>query len=409
MFIKSTSGVASHPKLHTYEEGYLLPVLNKDELLFSHRHKGLLRLLHDLAEIPEDDFNRSYGAVLQNFMEFTQVLPHKTSGILGSLLNYGLANAVAVFQKYCHLRKLQTNPLLKFAVFTAALLHDVGRVLTNQRIVLVDDQGEFIQDWNPFSGSMVGQAKFFKMYPIAASYLRLEKEVTPLFARQLIPTDYFLWLSSDPLLFADWMAALLGEEGVGAKEITLAVALVKRDDIIAVLSTLDGANVDMGVPLATELGEDFYRWLKKGLESGEISVNDENANVHVVAEGVLLEKALFKRFVEQSNLNVNFLTVYHQMADLMGVKKAGADFLNATYHAPSESSSNYSSFTSSVAARARLHREGMLVDAINVFIRNAVNTTSALKSTKAMTAMHYQSPAKMAEAATLRTKYTGQR
>ncbi|MDP1573854.1 MAG: TraI domain-containing protein [Coxiellaceae bacterium] len=405
MFIKSTSGVASHSKLHTYEEGYLLPVLTKDELLFSQRHKGLLRLVRDLAEISDDDFNRSYGSVLQNFMEFTQVLPHKTSGILGSLLNYGLANGVAVFQKYCQLRKLQTNPLLKFAVFTAALLHDLGRVLTNQRIVLVDENGDFIRDWNPFLGSMVGQAKFFKMYPIAASYLRLEKEVTPLFARQLIPVDCFLWLSSDPVIFSDWIAALLGEEGVGAKEITFALALVKRDDIIAVLTTLDGANTDMTAPIATELGEEFYRWLKKGLESGEIPVNTDDANVHSVAEGVLLEKALFKKFVEQSNLNVNFLTVYHQMADLMGLKKAGADFLNAVYYSPSESSSNYSSFTNSVAARARLHREGMLVDAINVFIRNDVNSTSALRSTKAMRAAHYQSPEKMAGvAAALRAK-----
>lgn len=397
MFIKSTSTVASHPKLHTYEEGFLLPVLTKDELLFSHRHKGLLRLLRDLAEIPENDFDQSYADVLQNFMEFAQVLPHKTNGVMGSLLNYGLAHTVAVFQKYCQLKRPQATPLIKFAVFTAALLRDVGRVLTNQRIILTDDQGEFLGDWNPFSGSMLGQAKFFKMYPIPAVYLRLEKEVTPLLARQLIPSEYFLWLSSDPLLFADWLAALLDEEGVGAQEVTFAIKLVKRDDIIAVLNTLDGANVDMTEPAATKHAEEFYRWLKKRIATGELAVNTDDASIHVVPEGVLIEKRLFKHYIDVFKLPMNFLALYHEFGNLLGVvKRRGIGYMHTAYSAPSEFSAGggYSTF-SNTNTRGRGPREGMVADPHAIFINKEINSVSSLRTMKPLVAAQYQSPLKI--------------
>ena len=103
MFIKTGSGIGSHPKLHTYEEGYLLPVLSGDKLHFGQRHKGLLRQIRDLSELSQVDFDSSYGQLIQNYMEFVQVLPHKTSGILGSLLNYGLARAAVTFQKFFQL------------------------------------------------------------------------------------------------------------------------------------------------------------------------------------------------------------------------------------------------------------------------------------------------------------------
>lgn len=393
MFIKGSSGVSSHPTLHTYQEGYLLPVLNAEELLFSARHKGLLRQIHDLAELPPDVFDASYGVLMTRFMEFVQVLPHKTNGILGSLLNYGLARAVAVFQKYCQLRKEYATPLLKFAVFSAALLKDVGRVVSNQRIVMTDEHGEFHEDWNPFSGSMVGQCEFYKLYPIAASYLRIELEITPLFARQLIPNDAFLWLSSDLSVFSDWLAALLGEEGVGSKEITWILGILRREDIIAVLTTLDSASVDTSFSDATEYGEAFYTWLKAGIEKGDIAVNSDDASVHVVPEGVLVEKKLFKQFADLAKVPVNFTVIYTQFGNLMGIaKKGGGDYLHAAYFSPGETATTFATFAASTNPAHRRStgpREGMVVDRDAVFINKAAPDQSALKSTKTIVAVQH--------------------
>src|SRR5205085_726721 len=130
-------------------------------------------------------------------------------------------------------------------------------------------------------------------YQIAASYLRIEKEVTSLLARQLIPRDVFMWLSSDLVVFSDWLAALLGQEGAASKEITWALELIKQEDILAILNSLDGAVVTMRESVATEYGEAFYKWLKESLEKNEIPVNTDKADVHVVKEGVFISTKLF--------------------------------------------------------------------------------------------------------------------
>src|SRR3989338_1683866 len=396
MFIKGASGVGSHPKLHTYQEGYVLPVLTAEELTFGARHKGLLRQIRDLAEMPSDDYDRTYGDLIHHFMEFVQVLPHKTNGILGSLLNYSLARAVAVFFRYCQLRKNQTTPLIKFAVFSAALLKDVGRVISNQRIVMVDEEGEYIDDWNPFSGSLLRQSKFYKMYPIAAFYLRIESEVTPLLARQLLTRDAFLWLSSDLILFADWLSALLSQEEIGSKEITWILGIIKRDDILAILNSLEGAAVEMHEPAATKDAEAFYQWLKSEIENGKIDVNKEDASVHVVREGVLIEKNIFKQFLDKSKIPASIAQLMQQFIALMGIaKKSGADFVHARFMSHSEATS-YTTFVG-VGQKGRAAHEGMVVDADKVFLKKDIPDNSSLKSSKSMTASYHQSPTSASE------------
>ncbi|GEM_PF-2379607 len=396
MFIRGSSSISSHVTLHTYEQGYLLPVLKGDELLFGHRHKGIVRLFRDLAEVPPDEFDATYGVLLQNFMEFVQVLPHKQGGILGSLLNYGLARASAVFQKYCQVKKGQTSPLLKFAVFSAALLKDLGRVMSNQRVVLCTENDKVIADWNPFSGSMVGQSEFFKLYPISTAYLKIESEVTLLLARQLIPKDVFLWLSNDIVVFSDWVSALLGQEGTDAKQLTAFLAMIKREDIIAVLSTLDGALAQGEAPTESLDAEEFYAWIKEMLAEGKIKANAADSGLYVVPEGVLIDKKLFRQFADALSVRgrtVDYSVVYVQFGNLMGIpRKGGADFLHAKYFSSAEAASTaFSTFSTTGAhTKARTLHEGMVVDPHTLFINKDVPAASSLQSAKVMTAMHHQ-------------------
>lgn len=394
MFIKGSGSVGSHPKLHTYEAGFLLPVLTESELLFGSRQKGLLRQIRDLAfEFSQGDYDRSYGALIKNFMELVQVLPHKTSGIIGSLFNYSLSRSVITLQKYCQLKKSQTTPLLKFAVFSAALLKDVGRVLSNQRIVLTDEAEEFYRDWNPFSGSMIGQAPFYKMYPISATYLKVEKEATPLLARQLISPEIFLWLSHDLSLFADWLAALLGEEGVGSKEISLAVALIKREDILTILNTLDGALVDMLAPQDPTV-DAFYQWLKDGIEKGDIAVNKDGAGVFVVNEGVLIENKVFKQYLDTLKIPVNIVTLYQKIGNFFGItSRGGNDYIHATYFSSGDVPTSFTTFSGAMAQKSKsTPHEGMVVDAKDIFMKE-IPEKSGLQSAKAMVSEHHQKPA----------------
>jgi hypothetical protein len=400
MFIRSSSGTSSHATLHTYESGYLLPVLNADELLFGHRHKGLMRQFRDLAEVSNEEFDATYGELLKHFMEFVQVLPYKPGGILGSLLNYGLARTAAVFQKYCQMKKGQTTNLLKFALFSAALLKDLGRVMSNQRVVMFTENDEPIGDWNPFSGSMISQTQFYKLYPIATDYLKIETEVTLLLARQIMPRELWMWLSRDVDIFSDWVRALLGQEGDEPMQLTAFLAMIKREDIIAVLSALDGALTQGEAPTDSADAEAFYQWLLQMIRAGKIKVNAPDSGVFITPEGVLLDKKLFKQFSDFCGRQININIVYVKFGNLMGIpKKGGEDFLHAQYFSHDEVVKTFSTFSSTAGAHAKgrtLH-EGMVVDPHLIFIDKAAPTVSSLQSVKSMAAMYQQSAQAVAE------------
>ena len=391
MFInKSGTGVASHATLHTYSEGYLLPILAQDELLLSPRHRGLLRQFYDLAALSQSDFDAIYGKLIQNFLEFVQIIPHKRGGVLGSLMNYGLARASAVFQKYCQLQKEETTPLLKFAVFSAALLKNIGRVVSRQRIILTTENGDYIEDWNPLSGSMVHRAPYFKMYPINTQYLRIETEVTPLIARQLIPDEAFLWLSSDLSVFSDWLAALLDEEGVGAKQITWALMLIKREDIIAILSSLEGANPDRKLSIATEYGEEFYRWLRNSIEDGSLDLNDPKSGVALTREGLFIENGVFFKFARLFGLPINAMIIRAQFGNGFGIiKRSGEDFLHANAFGTSDILGGYSTFSATGSAQGK---EGIIAPSENVVITKAGEISTHLKTKHLIQNIH-RSPA----------------
>lgn len=382
MFIKGAGGISSHLKLHTYKEGTILPVLCADELLFSSRHKGLVRKIKDLLILPEGAFETHFLPFIKRHIEMVQILPHKKDGIIGSLLNYGLARATAVLEKYMALKKDQTTPLLQFAILSAAMQKEMGRIICNQRVVCVDKDGKFIKDWNPLSGPLLGQTEYYKMYMNANHYLRIEKEVTLLLARQAMPRELFIWLSNDIKMFSNWIAALLGEEGHESNIISWALALVKRDDILAILASLEGTHINPLEATATEYGEAFYEWLKEALENDELAIDSDEASIHQVEEGIFLEKKLFKQFVDLSNVPVNFMVVFTQFGNLMGItEKGGNDFMHAQYFSGSDQVSRSSTFGTSTH---KLRNGMVLSDPSMIFMNSQVPaTTSLLKAMQA--------------------------
>ena len=193
MFIDGTIGHAKPTNMQTYKAGHLLPVLSAKELLATGPHHGLLAQTRDLAGLPDHYFETLYEALINHFAEFVQVLPTQNNGMLNGLLNQSLARAMKALQNFLleHTGE-PADPLLNYAVFTAALLTDVSKVIINQKIAIVDENGVYIDHWRPYEGSLLGRAEYYKIYPIAPLYQRLEHSITPLLARQLLPEIGFL-------------------------------------------------------------------------------------------------------------------------------------------------------------------------------------------------------------------------
>lgn len=382
MFVSGSMHRSSISGRKPYLPGQVLPVLPVAELLLTSRHQGILRQFKDLSRLSPEEYERLYLPVLHQFAEFVQLLPMENEGPLSGLLNVSLATALAVFKSYVVEFTDDFDPLIAYAVFTAGLLRHVAKVIINQKVVLCTEEGEYVADWLPFSGSMVGRGEFYKLYPLAPIYQRLEDSITPALARQLLPEAGFLWITSDLQVYADWLDALCGRDGQGGR-VSRALSLLRREDIYNISSTLDPIEVPLKHALATELGEAFFVWLKEGIEAGTIPINTTEAGVHLVADMVFLEhNKVFHQFAQMMDVPVSINVVITQFGNMFGIaQKGGADFMNAQFFSKQGGGAGHHAlaFSSPLGKQQSALRTGMLLaDPSMVFMNAQIPATTPL-------------------------------
>lgn len=320
-------------KFKTYKEGLLLPILPSDDLLQSARYQALVMELRKAINISDQDFRRYYLPTIHRFAEFVQLIPRQFKGALGGLLSEALARAILSIHYYIDEHQGEAVSSLRlYALTTAALFSDISHTVCNQVVIITDEIGTYISEWNPFAGSMKESAgDFYRMYERHSSYQRLQGSIGAILARQLLPEAGFLWLTSDLAIFSEWLDALSDDSRRGGG-LRRALSHIKIDDLLELLGSLGQITQDFIQPEADQYGEAFFQWLKDGIDKGNIPVNGKEAQVHVVADGVFLERQLFKQFAEVTKLPVNSNIVFAQFGNLLGIaSKGGGDFLNAQY------------------------------------------------------------------------------
>lgn len=380
----------------TYTSSQLIPILKAEGLFKSSRHQGLLRELRAMIFLSSDEYDRFYQTTLNQFAEFVQVLPVVMNGSLSGLLNEGVARAVIAIKYYISEHD-HPDPLFAYALFTAALFLDIAKVLTNYYVILSTKEGAFVDYWHPLEGSMVEKADSFKIYPLAPIYQRLERPLTQLLAQQVMPREGFLWIASDLNLYADWLEALGGDSGQAG---TLAhlISLLPKEEITNLLNGLVQVPISLQEGKMYPYGELFYEWLTEGIASGEIAVNTADAGVHVVADGVFLERnKLYHHFAQVCTLPVNINIVFAQFGNLFGiVEKGGADFLHAQYFSKYQAGMGNKglAFSSPLNSMQRTTREGVLIsNPAVIFTKTAVPAvTDSLKATQDYTALSHRLP-----------------
>jgi hypothetical protein len=387
VFIKNPLGPATPSRVPKYKEGHILPVLGAHELLKSERFQTIINDLRALVNLPQEYFDNLYLNALERFAEFVQLIPIQAFGALSGLLAQGVARAFLAVKAYYSEDK-KTDGLMTYAIFTAALMLDVSKALINQKISIVAEKGEFLDDWRPFEGSLRDHdAEFYKMYPVNPLYQRLDQSIKPLLARQLMPSLGFLWIAGDPAIFAEWLDALR-DDALKGGTVNLILALVKDEELQQLMRELFLQEYEAEPSIENQHGEEFYKWLKNGLENGEIKTNTSEAGVHVVNEGVLIERKLFKQFSDVYNVPVAMNVVMAQFGNLMGIAaKGGSDFVHQQYFskyaegARSGSANSYGALTQA----SRSMRDGVVVsDASKIFLKGdipaATNLLKAVES-----------------------------
>ena len=353
MFIKQTPADMNAIRFKAYKEGYLLPVMSSDSMMDSFRYQAVIQQLQTVSGLEEEAFQSLYLTLIHDFASFVQLLPRQTNGLLGGLLSEGIARAILVMQA----PENQSLSLLnKYALFSAALLCDIGHVVCSHCVIVTDKAGNFMSEWQPFEGAMsVKDDAHYKIYPRHYLQQRLQGSITVLLARQLMSHEGFLWISSDFNIYSQWLDALNGEDGRGGG-IRSALALVKLDDIMDLLNALGQLSEELTVPSVNREGEAFFRWLRDGISNQTIAVNTSDALVHVVDDGVFIDDKIIKKFSDLSPSAIGLFVVKHQVGNLLGIpQKCGEDFLHAMFFGEAAGFSG-------VTSGSRSNRSGMVLN-----------------------------------------------
>jgi hypothetical protein len=349
------------------EDNDLFPVLTAQALLASEQRQQLLSKILEAAQSLTDDYNGLYLTTLHQFAEFVQSLPEIEHGayfLPGDFLDHALERVALALPLANHYLTSTENPIFSqkaslwlYALFTVALLKDIGKIVDQFTVILCTPSGKALAEWNPFAGSMVGQASHYQFTYTTQHFPRVRKAATFYFARQLLPEAGFNWLASDNAVFDGWLAMFEDE----ARHLGTLVSLIpvaeaqlinKRlkqylepsllghiklpggsdSDITASSSSTHIRPAGLGLRLLppTKLQQiarenaliyDFLAWLKKRLseknkQQAAYTVNQLHSEIHHVAEGLLITPKVVQDFAKENKQNPlyrDWKTIYNQL------------------------------------------------------------------------------------------------
>jgi hypothetical protein len=339
-------------------------VHSAENLLSAEKRLECLNNIKSLLNLPPKLFDKLYGKVVAAFAEFVQALPQTQHGAfsnVGGFLDHGLeraARALSLCLAYFHPEEKSFHDvspqeaLWIYAVFTAALFLDLGKLAVKYHITLCDKNGTPTKQWSPYSGVMKGQGDYYKYDFVKENRDNLGKLVTALLARQILlqateddedggtGAGGFEWIASNPDVLEAWLS-MLNTEGRPMGSFMTVIPLADAQVIEAFFgiqkpgrdpgskpfagtmfdsalgTTPSGSEDGSSLSPSMDAGEAFMRWLRAGLASSAIGVNELGSQVQIVREGVLMSSEIFKAFASANHQYKNADSVEQQFNKLM--------------------------------------------------------------------------------------------
>ena len=132
-----------------HDESIIFPIVHADRLLAHSGHQELLRNIETTIAQDESRYTLLYEPLIHQFVEYVQVLNDQAKKQTSMLLNTGLERAWYITRDYIKDHGDDTDFVYLFALFSAALLLDVGRVDFNRKIDICTQKGVFLKEWLP--------------------------------------------------------------------------------------------------------------------------------------------------------------------------------------------------------------------------------------------------------------------
>lgn len=261
-------------------------------------HQKTLGLIRHQVGVPEAHWNALYRTLFESFGAFVQQLPaseaHHHSGP-GGMLAHGLQVTLSALT----LRRgvllpsgasaeelAEKQDVWTYAVGTAALLHDIGKPLCDQRVLLFDAAGKSLGDWDALAGAISAPAAVYQPQFRRGRRYRLHARLPPLLAHHILPAVGLRWLSTDLDVFEAWLATICGIEDEVAGELG---KLIRSADGISVASDLTGTTVSRAAPGAPKpLAERMATALRFLVDEGRLPLNKPGAAGWVTEDALWL-------------------------------------------------------------------------------------------------------------------------
>lgn len=277
------------------EDAARLPVQCGQTLLAE--HSARLHSVRNLVGVPQQHWQYLYHTLFVAFAETVQRLPASEAHHHcepGGLLRHALeVTEVALKIRRGYVLPPDTEPetvveeqeVWTYAVATAALLHDVGKALVDQRIELQSRDGSRIGVWSPWVGPMTEtgsthyRVEFRRGHPH-----RLHEAVTPLLAPRIVPNDGLRWLGDHHDTLAAWLSAIGGSTFGN----TVIADIVKAADQRSVARDLSGERRQLPTANAKPLAERLLTALRQLIDSGALPINRQGAAAFIDDRAVWL-------------------------------------------------------------------------------------------------------------------------
>jgi integrating conjugative element relaxase (TIGR03760 family) len=245
-----------------------LPVLTSDVLIERTGTKPLVDVLRTKLGFPPEMFDGAVQPVIAAFAEFVQLLPATEShhhAEPGGLFTH----TVEVVNLALDLRRGQILPRgaapeaigeqahrWTYAVFVAALLHEVGKPIADSRVAIRKGAAGS-ELWSPLAGSMLACGATSYRVEFAEHALRryeLHGKLPVLLLNRFVPESILGWFSADGALVRELLSHLAGDK---AGDEGVLHELVSRADAESVRrNLLSGSRVRFAtarrVPLITQ-------------------------------------------------------------------------------------------------------------------------------------------------------------
>ena len=320
-------------------EAKIYKVSRAKDLLGDITYQRAMDTIQQLTLQSEEGLECYYVDLVRTYADFVQQLPHPDRDTNDTMLRTGLRRALLMLRAFrdaqCSAHSedyLKTDDASRtlYAVFSAALLFEIGTICIDRKIVMCDEKGVYHHDWDYFSGPM-HSGSFFKIRYGSHLAGNLVPEVTYILAKQLMPSKGFFWLSQDNILLKTWFISLtIRDEFFSVGKIDIDLEAFLKSEALQLAAIEEEAILDRDHSNA----EAFWAWIQAQIEDDPQKINREGSGIYYIHDEMAFDYSLLKgEFAKQYPQFADGMMLDTHLGDIGVVPLSGQDMRYKKFYA----------------------------------------------------------------------------